>query len=133
MRIDTLIDEHVMTSGQRAVPVEVDDRLIGRVSLGRLRKHKRDQWHDVTVADAMTPARDLATIGPDVPSLDALETIARRDLAQLPVVQGARLLGLLRREDIQLWLLLHTTVSDAATGRQIVASRAHLDDYVSPP
>ena len=116
MRVDTLIDEHLMTSGQRAFPVEVDGRLVGMISLGDMRKYKRDQWHEVTVGGAMTTVTDLAKIGPDVSALEALEIIARRDLAQLPVVQGERLLGLLRREDILKWLSLHTAMSDLAGG-----------------
>ena len=117
IHIDTLIDEYLMTSGQRAFPVEVEGRLVGMVSLGDLQKYKRDQWHDVTVADAMTPATDLATIGSDASALQALEVIARRGLAQLPVVEGERLLGLLRREDILKWLSLHTAMGNVAGGR----------------
>lgn len=119
MRIDTLINEYWMTSGQRAFPVEVDGRLVGMVSLGDLQKYKRDQWHDVTVGDAMTAATELATIGPDASALEALEIITRRDLAQLPIVQRGDLLGLLRREDILKWLSLHTAMSDVAGGRTI--------------
>lgn len=117
MRIDTLIDEYLMTSGQRAFPVEADGRLVGMISLGDLQKYKRDQWHDVTAGDAMTPATELATVGPDVSALRALEIITRRDLAQLPVVEGESLLGLLRREDILKWLSLHTAMGKAVGGR----------------
>lgn len=115
MRIDTLIDEHLMASGQRAFPVEADGRLVGMVSLADLQKYKRDQWHEVTVGDAMTPVTELATIGPNVAALEALEIIARRNLAQLPVVQGNDLLGLLRREDILKWLSLHTAMGNVVT------------------
>ncbi|MDE2051059.1 MAG: site-2 protease family protein [Gammaproteobacteria bacterium] len=115
MRIDTLIDGYLMTSGQRAFPVEVNGRLVGMVSLRDLQKYERVQWHDVTVGDAMTPITGLATIAPDTSALEALEIIARRDLAQLPVVQGESLLGLLRREDILKWLSLHTAIKDMAT------------------
>lgn len=114
MRIDTLIDEYLMTSGQRAFPVEADGRLIGMVSLGDLQKYTRDRWHEVSVEDAMTPAAELATMGPDVSALEALEIIARRNVAQIPVVQGEKLLGLLRREDILKWMSLHTTTGDTA-------------------
>lgn len=119
MRIDTLIDEYLMRSGQRAFPVEVNGRLVGMVSLGDLQKYKRDQWHDVTVGDAMTAATELATIGPDASAIDALQIITRRDLAQLPVVERGELLGLLRREDILKWLSLHTTMGNLESGRTI--------------
>jgi Zn-dependent protease/predicted transcriptional regulator len=114
MRIDTLIDEHVMASGQRAFPVEADGRLVGMVSLRDLQRHTRDQWHDVTVGDVMTSAHELATIGPEVPALEALATLTRRDLGQLPVVRGEDLVGLLRREDILKWLSIHAAIGSAA-------------------
>ena len=85
--------------------------------MGDLQKYKRDQWHDVTAGDAMTPATRLATVAPDVSALQALEVIAHRDLAQLPVVQGENLVGLLRREDILKWLSLQTAMGKAAGGR----------------
>ena len=65
----------------------------------------------------MTPAAELATTGPDVSALEALEIIARRNLAQLPVVQGENLLGLLRREDILKWLSLHSAMGNAVGDR----------------
>lgn len=107
MRIETLVDEHVMASGQRAFPVEVAGHLIGMVSLGDLQKCKRDQWHDVTVGDVMTPAASLATISPEGSAFEGLEILSRRDLGQIPVVRDEKLLGLLRREDILRWLSLH--------------------------
>ena len=67
----------------------------------------------------MTPAGELATIGPNVSALEALEIIAHRELGQLPVVQGGGLLGLLRREDILKWLSFHTAMSNVAGGRTI--------------
>jgi Zn-dependent protease/CBS domain-containing protein len=119
MRIDTLIEEHLMTSGQRSFPVQVDGRLVGMVSLGDLHKYKRDKWHEVTVEDVMTPAAQLVTIDPNGSALTALEILTRRDLAQLPVVQGQDLLGLLRREDILKWLSLHPPIGN------LVASGPH--------
>ncbi|HVC31598.1 MAG TPA: site-2 protease family protein [Steroidobacteraceae bacterium] len=107
MRIDTLVEEQVMMSGQKAFPVEAGGRLIGMISLGDLQKHPRERWSEVTAQDLMTPAAGLATIAPQASAFEALETLTRRDLAQLPVVQGEELLGLLRREDILKWLALH--------------------------
>lgn len=107
MRIERLIEEQVMTSGQSAFPVEADGRLLGMISLGDLHRHTRDRWPELTVADVMTPAAALTTIAADTSAFEALEILGRGDLAQLPVVEGERLLGLLRREDILKWLSLH--------------------------
>lgn len=106
MRVTTLMDEHVMGSGQRAFPVEADGRLLGIVTLRDLQKCTRGEWQSATVGEIMTPAPKLATVGPDEPALEALLVLTRRDLGQLPVVRNEELLGLLRREDLLKWLSL---------------------------
>lgn len=111
MRITTLVNEHVMPSGQRAFPVEEDGRLLGMVSLRDLQKCERSAWESMTVKDIMTPATELATVAPDEDAVDALAIIGRRDLNQLAVVQDDVLVGLLRREDILKWLSLHAAPS----------------------
>ncbi len=107
MRISTLINEHVMPSGQRAFPVEEDGRLLGLVSLRDLQKCEPSAWERMTVKDIMTPAAELAAVAPDQDVVEALAAIGRRDLNQLAVVQDDVLVGLLRREDILKWLSLH--------------------------
>lgn len=42
----------------------------------------------------MTPAAQLATVGPEQPALEALAILGRRGFGQLPVVQDDELLGL---------------------------------------
>jgi len=107
MRISTLVNEHVMPSGQRAFPVEEEGRLLGMVSLRDLQKCEPSAWERMTVKDIMTPAAALATVGPDQDAVEALAVIGRRDLNQLTVVRDDELVGLLRREDVLKWLSLH--------------------------
>jgi Zn-dependent protease/predicted transcriptional regulator len=108
MRISTLLDEHVMASGQRAFPVEQAGRLVGMVCVRDLHKRSRDAWDATTVREIMTPAEQLAIVSPQDDAFDVLALLGQRDLNQLPVVEDGRLLGLIRREDILKWLSLHT-------------------------
>ncbi len=105
--VATLLNEHVMGSGQRAFPVERDGELLGMVSLRDLQKCSRDALQGTRVADIMTPAAALVTLSPEQDALQGLQIIGRRYLSQLPVVRNRELLGLLRREDILKWLALH--------------------------
>lgn len=107
MRVRTLVDELVMSSGQRAFPVESDGRLVGLVSLRDLHKRDAGQWGDTTVGDIMTPLADLATVAPRQDAGEALDLLGQRDLNQLVVVEDGVARGLLRREDIVKWLALH--------------------------
>jgi len=107
MTVSTLVNEYVMASGQRAFPVEAQGKLVGMVSLRDVQKRARADWENVTVGDIMTPTAKLQTIPPDQDAIEALTTLGRLDLSQLPVVQNGEILGLLRREDILKWLSLH--------------------------
>jgi len=112
MTISELVDGHMMASGQRAFPVVRDDRLLGLACLSDLGKRERGTWHEATVADVMTGAADLETVGPEEDASSALEKLARREFDQLPVVVDGRLLGLLRRQDLLKWLSLHPELMD---------------------
>lgn len=107
MPISTLVDEHLMRSDQRAFPVEENGRLAGMVSLPDIRKVSRQDWPDTTVRDIMTPAREIVSTSPAEDAADALFTLARRNVNQLPVVENGNICGLIRREDILKWLSLY--------------------------
>lgn len=104
--VATIVNEHLMSSGQRAFPVEDQGRFIGIVSLRDVSKCNSNDWPVTPVGDIMMPAGRLATIGPETDAAEALELLARNDVNQIPVVRDEQLLGLLRREDIVTWLAL---------------------------
>ncbi|HXZ47778.1 MAG TPA: site-2 protease family protein [Usitatibacter sp.] len=108
LSVARLVDEHVMASGQRAFPVEQDGRFVGMVSLSDIQKRPRASWAETRVDQIMTPAASLATVSPRQDAAEAANEMASRDVNQLPVVDGTRLMGLLRREDVLKWLSLHS-------------------------
>ncbi len=101
------VDDYIMGHQQRAWPVLADGRLAGIVCLTDVRKVARDRWPEIRVRDVMTPASDALTVSPDDASEHALQLIAARGVNQLPVIEGGRLVGIVRREDILRWLSLH--------------------------
>jgi CBS domain-containing protein len=60
------------------------------------------------VADIMTPADKLITVTSQDDAAEAMRKLSRRDVNQLPVMDGNHLIGLLRRRDIVRWLQLHS-------------------------
>ena len=111
--VNSLVYDHVMGTDERGFPVVDGDRLVGMVTLQDLREISRDRWEQTTVREIMTSVDDLTTLDPDGDAADALQALTRRDVRQLPVLDGAQLVGMLRRQDIVRWLQLH---SDAALG-----------------
>jgi Zn-dependent protease/CBS domain-containing protein len=98
----------VMESDRRAFPVVVDGRLVGLVCLDDLKRAPYERWAETPVAEVMTPLESLVHVGPKSDASDAAEELARRDVDQVPVVEGDRLLGLVRRADILRFLQLRT-------------------------
>lgn len=106
MRVRELAEEHVIASGQRLFAVEDAGRLVGVVSLRDLQALPRDAWNDATLERIMTPRARLITVSPRDSASDAMAQLAKNDVNQLPVLEGERLVGLLRREDVLKWLWL---------------------------
>jgi len=124
LRIRTLIDEHLMPSGQRAFPVVDDGQFLGMVSLTDLRKCASSQWPSTIVSEIMTPVSALVTVTPEKDASEALALLGQRDLNQLPVIENNALVGLLRREDIVKWLSLHAGAE--LTGDEDLRHRARV-------
>jgi Zn-dependent protease len=58
------------------------------------------------VAAVMQPLESVTTATPEEPLVKAFEQLARRDVDQLPVLEGALLVGVLQRRDGARWLEL---------------------------
>lgn len=106
LSVEALIDDYVIAHDQRNFPVVRDGSLVGLVGMGQVRKVAPPDRAGTRVAEIMTPAEELATVEPGASAVEALETIARRGLDPLPVVDHGKVRGLLRREDILKWLAL---------------------------
>ncbi len=115
MPVSTLVDQHLMPSGQRSFPVEEDGRFVGLVCLRDLYRLPREAWHRVSVGEVMVPVERLVTVTPQAAATEALAVLDRRDVSQLPVVDQGRLAGLLRREDVLRWLMLQAHRQAPAT------------------
>ena len=55
----------------------------------------------------MTPADALSRVSPEETTSEAMTTLARLGVDQLPVVENGEVRGMVRREDILRWLSLY--------------------------
>jgi CBS domain-containing protein len=98
-----LVSERLLRGEERSFLVRHDDGgLAGVVTLGDVRRLRRDEWPGARVTDIMTRYGDLTTIGPDEPLSDALRLLQERQIGQLPVMEdeGRTPLGLVTRRGI---------------------------------
>lgn len=106
LSVSRLVNEWIMGSDERAFPVMDHDVFVGLVCLDDIRKVPSTAWEHTTVAQIMTPLERLVTVAPHDDAAEALEQLSRRDVAQLPVMDNGRLVGMLRLKDITRWLEL---------------------------
>ena len=98
-----LVNERMLRGADRSFLVRHEDGgLAGLVTLGDVRRLAREQWPGARVTDIMTRYADLATIGPEVPLVDALRVLEQHEVGQLPVVDedGRRPVGVVTRQGI---------------------------------
>lgn len=106
LSIEDFVREHLMATDQRAFPVESDGRLRGLVCFEDVRKVPQSDWPTTAVERIMTPTAALSTLPPEAAAGRVLKELARRDVDQIPIVDGDRLVGMVRRGDLVKWLAL---------------------------
>jgi Zn-dependent protease/CBS domain-containing protein len=105
--VEELVQSWIFGSDERALPVMVGERLVGLVCIHDVRKVQREHFGTTTVGAIMTPRDRLHTAKPGEDVVTAMQTMARADVSQLPVLDGDRMVGLLRRRDIARYLEIH--------------------------
>jgi Zn-dependent protease/CBS domain-containing protein len=98
--LDRLVQDQVLGAGRRCFLVTEDGRLRGLLTLHEVKAVPRERWSGTRVEEVMTPLERLAAVGPDDDLFGALERMDDADVAQLPVVTGGELVGLIGREQI---------------------------------
>lgn len=97
MGLQEFVDEQLLKSGRRCFLVTDDHRVAGLITPHEVRNVERSRWPLVTVCDAMLKVDAIHSLSPDVPAIQALETMGREDVNQLPVVVNGQLQGIVSR------------------------------------
>jgi Zn-dependent protease/CBS domain-containing protein len=79
-------------------PVVERDTLIGMVTLADVNRTSPIDREAMQVRDIMT--RNLITLPPAAPVIDALKIMSARDIGRIPIVQDGKILGIVTRTDI---------------------------------
>ncbi len=106
LSVAAFVDEYLLGHAQRAFPVTDGTRFAGMVCLEDVRRVARPDWALTRVAAIMTPAAEVAAVTPRDSAMQALTILGQRGVNQLPVLEGARVLGLVTREDLLRYLAL---------------------------
>ncbi len=100
MRVQTLVDEHLLRTGQRCFVVGGPGGVVGLITSHEIKSLPRDRWASAPLSEVMRPIDDLRTIPPDALAIDALRLMGREDVNQLPVMSNGKFEGMVGRTHI---------------------------------
>lgn len=102
--VQEFVDHYLIQSDNRAFIVYDGDQMLGLVTLEDVRKVSNESRRTTKVRDVMTPSAEMIVVAPEEDVTDAFDRLQMKDIRQLPVVAGNKIVGLLRRKDIVRWL-----------------------------
>jgi Zn-dependent protease len=100
LTLQQLVDEHILSRGQRCFLVHRGSDTVGLMTLHRIREVPRGEWQTTSAAQAMLPLDKLMHISPDKELWTALQQMDRDGVNQLPVMTDSQVVGMLSREDV---------------------------------
>jgi Zn-dependent protease len=104
--LDQFVGRYVLGQLDQGFPVlqlpdtDTPQPLLGMMTLRDLRRFQLSEWAFTHVGEAMTPFHRLRALPPGMPAGEAFRTLMESGEEQLPVLDGAMLLGVLRRRDL---------------------------------
>ncbi len=111
LNVQTFVEDHLLRSGRRCFMVEQNGQMIGLVTPHEIKNLERPRWPYTTLYDVMRPLNEVHTVTPSTPVMEALETMGRDDVNQLPVVSGNRLEGIVSRANVLQFLQTRAELS----------------------
>ena len=104
--LDEFVGRYVLGQLDQGFPVlllpetDAPQPLLGMITMRNLRRFQFSEWARTRVGEAMTPLHRIRALPPGMPAGEAFRTLLESGEEQLPVIDGAVLLGMLRRRDL---------------------------------
>lgn len=118
LSVSNLINKHVLKKEENAFPVVKNGHLAGLVCVDNLRDLPQADWKSTKVANIMIPAKDIDTTVPEESASNALSKIEHTKACQIAVLKKGKVVGLLSRREIELWLKLHSSGQNGEIKRE---------------
>jgi Zn-dependent protease/predicted transcriptional regulator len=107
LNVQNFVEQQLLRTGRRCFMVMDKGEITGLVTPHEVKEIDRAKWPFKTLHDIMRPLADLHAVGPDAPLTNALETMSRYDLNQLPVISNGHLDGVVSRAELLTYLQTH--------------------------
>ena len=100
LTLQQLVDEHILSTGQRCFLVNQKDNIVGLTTLHRIKAVPRPEWATTSVSQIMLPMEQLKRVDQDTDLWAALQKMDRNGVNQLPITRDNRVIGMISREDV---------------------------------
>ncbi len=98
--VGRLVQDYILPSKSRCFMVAGAGRLDGMVALNQVKSVPRARWESITVGQAMVPADRIPTVRAEAEAVAVLERLQDEGLAELPVVRGQEVVGIVSRDTL---------------------------------
>jgi Zn-dependent protease/predicted transcriptional regulator len=102
--LQTFVEEFLLRTGQHCFVVVENEEVAGIITTHEVKQVERALRPYKLVRDVMRPLNELRTVSPDTPLIEALETMGREDVSQMPVVSKGHLDGIISRGQVLQYL-----------------------------
>jgi Zn-dependent protease len=107
------VEEILLGRKQLAALVRHDARIVGEISVDLVRKVPVERLGSVSVGDIMRPYAARDVLRPTMLAAKALQLLAGSGFERLPVIDRGRLIGVVSRDDIRVYLSVRTDLLNA--------------------
>ena len=98
--IGQLVRERIAFTGQRYFPVVEDAKLLGIVTIRKIKSVPNKRWDFTPVTEIMTPSSVLDITHPNQSVADLLEQMNELGISEIPVLEGDKMLGVIARDSL---------------------------------
>ena len=100
MSLEHLVQDAILPTGRRCFPVMEGDRVLGLVTVHRIKEIPREQWSFTTASQVMIPAHDMQKARPDEGLYEILERMTAEDVNQIPIMDDGHWMGMVARDNV---------------------------------
>jgi Zn-dependent protease/CBS domain-containing protein len=98
--LQEFVHEQLLRTGRRCFLVVENDRLLGLITPNEVRAVEPQAWPHTSVREVMRSADKVHFVSRDMSAIEALETMGREDINQLPVMTDGRVEGIVTRAHV---------------------------------
>ena len=114
--IEELVENFVYMYYYKMFPVVEHGRLLGCITVERLKDIPRDRWDNTTVGEVFDPCSDKNTIPPDADAMELMTRMQSNGISRVMVVDGERLVGIIAMKDLMRFLSLKMELGEEEPG-----------------